>query len=97
MVTMDNYQALGNAIVKQAARDYERCLVWDHKCSTHETKSSLRALERFFTGELISIYTKLDGVALMEAIKQQLIEYNYDLEALNEARHGFDEDEEEEA
>lgn len=87
MVSVQNYQLLGNAIVKQAARDYERCLVADHACSTSETRRMLKELTRYFTGDLIKLHTKLDGIRLMNAIENQLIDYDYDLKALNKARH----------
>lgn len=87
MVNVQNYQLLGNAIVKQAARDYERWLVADNEHSTNETRGKLKELQNYFSGELIKLHTKLDGVRLMNAIENQLFDYNYDLKALNRARH----------
>ena len=87
MCEVQNYQLLGNAIVKQAARDYERCLVENYLNGSPLTKGRLMEVENYFRGELIKSHTKLDGVRLMNRIKEQVIEYNYDLKALNKARH----------
>lgn len=80
------YRLLANAIVVQAAKDYEKALVADHLLSTKETQRDLREVERFFGGELISLFTKIDGVALMHRIKRQVIEFKYDLKALDRVR-----------
>jgi hypothetical protein len=93
---MDGYQLLGNAIVKQAAHDYEYWLVRDHRISTNETRGHLKELESYFKGTQIKYHTKLSGVALMEAIKKQVIDYNYDLKALNKARRIYKPDDKEE-
>lgn len=93
---MSNYELLANAIVEQAARDYEKYLVEDHNGSTSKTRANLREVERYFTGEDIKIHTKLDGVTLMNAIRAQVEEFDYDLKALYKARHGSDYKEEEE-
>lgn len=82
---VDNYQLLANAIVKQAARDYERALVMDHINSTNETRGAIKELERYFTGNLIKLHTKLDGKLIMDMVKADVKEYNYDLVALRRA------------
>lgn len=92
-----SYELLANAIVEQAARDYERCLVDDHVCSSPATKANLREVESFFKGDLIKVYTKLDGPSLMERIKKEVITYDYDLKALYKARGSeFEEESEDE-
>lgn len=84
-----NYEALANAIVEQAARDYELYLCVDRLHSTSLSRANLEEVERFFKGDDIQLYTKCDGVALMKTIKQQVIDYDYDLKALHRARHGL--------
>lgn len=83
---MTNWHELANAIVEQAARDYERYLCEDYECSTKETRANLREVRSYFKGNDIKIHTKLDGVKLMKEIERRVIEYNYDLKALNKAR-----------
>lgn len=69
---MNGYEMLANAVVEQAADDYRHALIEQKKWS-----DKLEELEQFFTGENISLYTKLDGVTLMEDIKQDVIDNNY--------------------
>lgn len=92
---VNNYELLANAIVKQAARDYEKALCEDHNVSTNETRSSIRELERYFKGKLIKIHTQLDGPELMQKIRDNVKAHNYDLKAIKDARSLLkDEDEE---
>lgn len=80
------YRLLANAVIIQAAKDYEKALVADHICSTEETQRDLKEVERFFKGELISLFTPIDGVVLMNKIKRQVIEFEYDLKAIDRTR-----------
>ena len=83
MKGIDNYQLLKNAIVAQAAKDYRVALVEQHNGSfRHE--STLTAIERFFTGPEFAGYTTLDGQALLDEIKQQVIDCDYDLSKIEE-------------
>lgn len=90
---MDGYKSLANAVVEQAAKDYEKALIADHLCSTKESRAEVKVIERFFKSDRFLLFTKIDGVTLMNRIEKQLIEYDYDLKALNSAR-GVVEDEE---
>lgn len=83
---MNHWTELANAIVEQAARDFERYLCEDHECSTRETRANLREVRSYFQGNDIKTHTRLDGVELMEAIERNVIEHNYDLKALSKAR-----------
>lgn len=83
---MENYEALANAIVEQAARDYEATLVHNHKCNSPQSRTELAELESYFRGQELKWHTKLDGVSLMRAIKANVIAHNYDLKALNASR-----------
>lgn len=72
---MNGYELLGNAVVKKAVDDYRKALVKSHKRPDVEKyKWELESLERFFKGETIKIYTKLDGPKLMEMVKQEIID-----------------------
>lgn len=95
-MNMNGFESLCNAIVERAARDYEEYLCDDHHNSTRETRGRLKEIESYFKGDEIKWHTKLDGVKLMNAIKQRVIAYNYDLKALNKARREFDKKQENE-
>lgn len=82
---VDGYQLIANAVVAQAAKDYRQALVDQHNRPSKKTDKEVAKLERFFTGNTIRLYTKLDGTALMQAIKAEVIEFNYDLKALEES------------
>lgn len=90
---VDNYTELGNAVVVQAAEDYREVLVKRKKCidkirklkrELNDINLELSDLEGFFTGEDITFYTELDGKDLMYKLKKQVIEANYDLEAIKQ-------------
>lgn len=87
------YELLASAVVIQAVKDYRRALVDYHETPTNVCKSRVRELERFFKGEDIMIYTKLDGERLMERVRDEVIKFNYDLKALYKS-HGDIEEEE---
>lgn len=85
---MNGYQLLANAVVEQAAYDYRRALVAQHNGDVKKrlkATKEIRELKRFFLGSHIKLYTKLDGRKLMEAIKAEVIEFNYDLKALEDS------------
>lgn len=91
---MDGYQSLANAIVAQAAEDYRVALVEQHRVEESEdtkvkerAKANVEKLEAFFTGKRIKLLTKLDGPELMNAIKAEVIEFNYDLKALEDSHN----------
>lgn len=81
---VDGYQLLANAVVEQAAEDYRRALVDAHDGIDGADKE-VASLERWFAGNIIKLYTRLDGVALMQTIRAEVIEFNYDLKALHES------------
>ena len=70
---MDNmYQELANAIVIQAAKDYEEALIKEH-----QAKKDRKEIEEFFTGDDIKVYTSVDGTVLMETIRRKLARNGY--------------------
>lgn len=70
----DSYQFLANAIVEQAALDYQTAL-----CKAHKYNSIIEECEEFFNGEYIKSLTKVDGPTLMKALEQKVKEDNYKL------------------
>lgn len=66
------YQNLANAIVIQAAKDYEEALIKEHRL-----KKERKEIEKFFTGDDIKEYTSVDGIALMERIRKELARNGY--------------------
>lgn len=66
------YQNLANAIVIQAAKDYEDALIKEH-----QWKRERKDLENFFTGDDIKVYTSVNGPALMEEIRKKVARNGY--------------------
>lgn len=67
------YENLAMAIVEQAARDYKRSLKKLEK-EPHdiEAKKLVADVERFFTGQWIKELTDVDGIEIMNRIKEDL-------------------------
>lgn len=89
---LHNVELLFNAVVEQAAHDYRVALIEQHENAYdpegdeyNKATAEVAELERFFTGDGITAYTKLDGMLLMNKLKQEVIEYNYDLKAINKS------------
>lgn len=84
---VDNYELLLNAVVKQAADDYRVALIREH-IGYKETNPAMRvsSIERFFKSPEFKCFTKLDGRELMNAIKAELIECDYDMENIRKSR-----------
>ena len=70
--SMDPYQALGNAVVLQAVKDYRDAV---KKLSRGKKNSSAEATkaecERFFKSGHFNIFTSLDGVALLSQLEKE--------------------------
>ena len=71
-ISMDPYQALGNAVVLQAVKDYRDAV---KKLSRGKKNSSAEATkaecERFFKSGHFNIFTSLDGVALLSQLEKE--------------------------
>lgn len=67
---MDPYQALANAIVEMAAKDYAVALKY-HYAHPHlkEYADEVKTLERFFRSGWYGMLTNLDGECLMREIR----------------------------
>ena len=87
---------LCNGVIMQAVKDYRHALVDNHEYpNDHKTKRKIVELEKFFRSEdFIFWQPNVSGEALMEAIKDEVIEFDYDLKALNKSHCRNNEDEE---
>lgn len=69
---LKNYENLANAVVELAFKDYVNVL---KKLKKRPNNSTLlhekKDLEKFFLGERITIFTSVDGKALMEYAKKE--------------------------
>ena len=74
-------EMLANAVVLQAAKDYREAL-----CK--RDKYEIGNLERFFYGEDIKMYTKVDGKYIAEELKRQVEECNYNLNWVRKLNNG---------
>lgn len=74
------YEDLMNAVVEQAVKDYRVALI-----KAWRAQQEVERLERFFTDGDCSAWTKLDGTKLAQAVRDEVIEYKYDLKALNKS------------
>ena len=83
-----NYENLANAVVETAANDYRQALIRLKKCM-----DDVEELERFFTGDTIKLYTRLDGTMLMNKLREQVIECHYDMASIRKQIGGKEEEE----
>ena len=85
----ENYKMLGNAVVEQAAKDYQEALCKLHIVERRsgakaekiriECKKMILDCEQFFTGDTIMLFTNLDGIALMKRLKHEVYEHRYNM------------------
>ncbi|MGN0327710.1 MAG: hypothetical protein ACI4D4_01890 [Lachnospira sp.] len=70
--SMDSYQALGNAVVLQAVKDYRDAV---KKLSRGKKNTAAEQMknecERFFKSGHFNIFTQLDGVALLSQLEKE--------------------------
>lgn len=90
-----NYELLANAVVIQSTHDYRRALCKQHELLSKENltgkeikelnmaKSEIKEIERFFLGEDILLYTRVSGRMIMDGVKAQVINANYDITELS--------------
>lgn len=64
---MNVYEAVGNAVVEQAAEDYRKALIQQKKI-----EDRIKELRRFFEGDDIRLYTNLDGPTLAHQIEDNV-------------------------
>jgi hypothetical protein len=70
---MEPYQALANAIVELAAKDYAVALKYHYAHpDTREYANEVKTLERFFRSGWYGMLTNLDGECLMQQIRRMV-------------------------
>ncbi len=67
------YEALGNAVVLQAVKDYREAV---HKLSRGKkntiAESTKKECERFFKSPYFNVFTQLDGKALLSQLEKEV-------------------------
>ncbi len=67
------YEALGNAVVIQAVKDYREAV---HKLSRGKkntiAESTKQECERFFQSPYFNVFTQLDGKALLSQLEKEV-------------------------
>ena len=70
---MKSYEALANAVIAQAARDYRRTLkVLRKNPNSRAGLANKKELEKFFHSDYYRILTTLDADYLMERVKKEV-------------------------
>lgn len=70
---IDPYEALANAIVLQAVKDYRRALKsYVRNPSNNSARYKKESLERFFLSEWYRLLTHIDGEMLIEKLNQEV-------------------------
>lgn len=70
---MSPYQAIANAVVEQAAKDYRQALLQQKKePNAPEHAARVRDLERFFRSDWYGVLTDLDGECLMAGMRDMV-------------------------
>lgn len=69
---LNPYEALGNAVVLQAVKDYRDAM---HKLSRGKknviAESTKQECERFFRSPYFNLFTQLDGKALLSQLEKE--------------------------
>ena len=70
---MDPYQALANAIVELAVKDYKTALKYHYRHPNRkEYADDVSRLERFFRSGWYGMLTNLDGELLMNSVRRMV-------------------------
>lgn len=70
---MEPYQALANAIVELAVKDYKKALKQQYRFPNNkEYSDAVATLERFFRSGWYGMLTDLDGEYLMAAVRRMV-------------------------
>lgn len=70
---MTPYQALANAIVELAVKDYKKALKQHHRFpGNKEYADEVASLERFFRSGWYGMLTNLDGEYLMASVRRMV-------------------------
>lgn len=72
---MNPYQALANAIVELAVKDYKKALKAHHKHPRNkEYADEVKSLEQFFHSGWYGMLTDLDGEYLINAVRRMVLQ-----------------------
>ena len=70
---MNPYQALANAVVEMAVKDYKQALKQHYRFPDSEDyKTEVANLERFFRSDWYVMLTALDGEYLMSGVRRMV-------------------------
>lgn len=71
-ISMDPYQALGNAVVLQAVKDYRDAVKKLSRGKKNEKATQMKAeCEKFFKSGYFNVFTELDGKALLSQLEKE--------------------------
>lgn len=72
---IDPYEALGNAVVLQAVKDYRRAYkrLMRHP-KDHQAERDVDEIEQFFTSDHFNTFTELDGTMLLHRLQDEMEE-----------------------
>ena len=66
----EEYENLANAIIQQAVKDYRKALLYLYRHpESWAYKESAREIESFFRSEWICMLTELDGIWIMDKVR----------------------------
>lgn len=72
---MSPYEALGNAVVLQAVKDYRDVVGKLSRGKKNSTAESVKnECERFFKSPYFNVFTELDGKALLSQLEKEAAE-----------------------
>ena len=90
---MKRYTNLANAIVKQAAIDYEMALcgvpytIGEREDPVQKCKTIISECENFFKSDWFTVLTGIDGDYLIDRLKKEVIEFNRDWKSIKKAHN----------
>lgn len=69
---MNPYQALANAIVELAVKDYKKALKQHYRFPNNKDADAVTSFERFFRSGWYGMLTGLDGEYLMTGVRRMV-------------------------
>lgn len=70
---LDPYEALGNAVVLQAVKDYREAVKKLSRGRKNTAAEDMKKdCERFFTSSYFNMFTSLDGKALLSRLEREV-------------------------
>lgn len=72
-IGLDPYEALGNAVVLLAVKDYRDAVKrLSHGRKNTSAEDTKKECERFFTSGYFNVFTSLDGKALLSQLEREV-------------------------